>query len=355
MDSHSVNSIIPHKFSDNSQNNTYRGSGEIQHIDITEEIQKQFKTTHDTVNIKSILIDSISDTNKYKTLRELITSYTIPHMESVFDITEKIYIKTNINRQSAIIKKVQEIANRITDINVIFLLHIDNEPISFISSKSIDSSKDNMYFYINKHTTKLRLNIIIHNKDGKFALLHSSSYQTEPSEETAVATEDTTAQAPEAAEETAVATEDTTAQAPEAAEEEATAEEATVTPREETESVEEEAQATEAQAVTPREETESVEEEAQAVTETEKKKSSTYNPKYTYNPEDIHTLLKKVLVTNTSKSDDSMNKEYLIGNPFGYNKQYKNLYSQVKDTDKYMLSGRLDTTTDKIVWLRLLE
>ena len=50
-----------------------------------------------------------------------------------------------------------------------------------------------------------------------------------------------------------------------------------------------------------------------------------------------------------------MNKEYLIGNPFGYNKQYKNLYSQVKDTDKYMLSGRLDTTTDKIVWLRLLE
>ena len=97
MDSHSVNSIIPHKFSDNSQNNTYRGSGEIQHIDITEEIQKQFKTTHDTVNIKSILIDSISDTNKYKTLQELITSYTIPHMESVFDITEKIYIKTNIN------------------------------------------------------------------------------------------------------------------------------------------------------------------------------------------------------------------------------------------------------------------
>ena len=331
MDSHSVNSIIPHKFSDNSQNNTYRGSGEIQHIDITEEIQKQFKTTHDTVNIKSILIDSISDTNKYKTLQELITSYTIPHMESVFDITEKIYIKTNINRQSAIIKKVQEIANKITDINVIFLLHIDNEPISFISSKSIDSSKDNMYFYINKHTTKLRLNIIIHNKDGKFALLHSSSYQTEPSEETAVAT--------------AVATEDTTTQAPEADEEEAT-----VTPREETESVEEEAQS-----VTPREETESVEEEAQVVTETEKKKSSTYNPKYTYNPEDIHTLLKKVLVTNTSKSDDSMNKEYLIGNPFGYNKQYKNLYSQVKDTDKYMLSGRLDTTTDKIVWLRLLE
>ena len=331
MDSHSVNSIIPHKFSDNSQNNTYRGSGEIQHIDITEEIQKQFKTTHDTVNIKSILIDSISDTNKYKTLQELITSYTIPHMESVFDITEKIYIKTNINRQSAIIKKVQEIANKITDINVIFLLHIDNEPISFISSKSIDSSKDNMYFYINKHTTKLRLNIIIHNKGGKFALLHSSSYQTEPSEETAVAT--------------AVATEDTTTQAPEAAEEEAT-----VTPREETESVEEEAQS-----VTPREETESVEEEAQVVTETEKKKSSTYNPKYTYNPEDIHTLLKKVLVTNTSKSDDSMNKEYLIGNPFGYNKQYKNLYSQVKDTDKYMLSGRLDTTTDKIVWLRLLE
>jgi hypothetical protein len=351
MDSHSISSIIStkKKFNDDSKKNkkkTRRGMGKPGrlYIDSTEKIQQKFKTTHDTEDITSIIINSSTERKKYSTLQELLTYYDVPHMDSVSDITGNIKVRTLIQLKKGegvtmednmknITTTLQNIADTITDINIIFLIHIDSNDIIFIRSDTYDPQKDNVYVYVNNETSSsplpLRFNIIIHIKDNELTLLHNKSTLMDTSQKKvgeAAATEVATPQSQSEAAVTEVVTPQTQSEA--AVTEVATPQAAVA---------------------------ESVEQDTSKKISKKSSVKELSQQKYTYNPEDIHTLLKKVLVRNNSNSDDPMNKEYLIGNPFGYSREYKNLYSQVNDTDKYMLSGRLDTTTNKIVWLRLLE
>ena len=240
--------------------------------------------------------------------------------------------------------KIKILGYTLSDIignNIIFIFHKDTT-VLFQEPKNYDKGKDNIYFYVNINTDykKIYIRLILHvykSETGTYELTHKhirgiESRVVEDSEEPTVSEESDIPAEPvvEDSEEPTVPEESDIPAEPvvEDSEEPAVPEEPVVEDSEEP--------------AVPKDVIISKD-----ITSMKKKT-------YTYNPEDIHALLRTIKVMNTQNVNDKMNGEYLIGHSFGYEHKYKNLYSQIVDTDKYKLSGYLDVTTNKIKWLKIL-
>ena len=276
-------------------------------------------------------------------------------------ITEDIPYKQTFTEDIIDIKKYKQVANQITDINIIFILHIDKQEIQFIEADIYDPSLPNIFFYIHKDKKKkknsyLKLRLVVHLKEHT-----SGTYSINPIQGLhKTITGDSSA--PATKEEVASETEPEEASEakPQAASETEPEEASKAKPQAASETEPEEASKAKLQAASETEPEEASKAKPQAASETEPevKSSAIKKTTYTYNPEDIYTLLPKIKIKNTVNIDDTMNGEYLIGKPFGYKHQYQNIYSQVGKSEKYKLSGRVhnvDETTKKITWLRLIK
>ena len=74
---------------------------------------------------------------------------------------------------------------------------------------------------------------------------------------------------------------------------------------------------------------------------------------YTYNPDDINKKLKKIKITKVSNNIEE-NGVFIIGNTFGENDIYQNIYEEIIGTTKYKLSGRYNNVKKTIVWFDIM-
>ena len=322
-------------------------------IDMTSQISSKYP-----FNSSLISFGSYNGKPDYKSFKELVNMIW-PDIPLTDSSIENIDIQNNINiSELGQIKTNSKILgstiSNMIHTNIIFIFH-EGPNITFIEPDNFTDRRPNIYFYINtieRQTSKISIRLVLHiyvSDDGTYTLTHTHRGNDESKvspEAEATKQED----APEAE----------LAKQEELESVEPGAEPASA----KLESVEPEAAATELEeAPAPAPGAEVAPTEPEAVAPAPEELSSTPldtntitgMKTYTYNPEDIHALLKKVKITN-KQSEDDKNGEYVLGKPFGYPKhRYKNIYSQVSDTGKYQLSGCVDTTTNHIQWLTLLQ
>jgi len=258
--------------------------------------------------------------------------------------------------------------------NIIFIFH-EGPNITFINPDNFTDRRPNIYFYINtieRQTSKISIRLVLHiyvSDDGTYTLTHThrGNDESKVSPEAEATKQEDSPEAELAKQEELESVEPGAEAAPTEPGAEAAPTEPEAVATELEPELEPEAVATELEPEVVATELEPGAEaaptEPEAVAPAPEELSSTPldtntitgMKAYTYNPEDIHALLKKVKITN-KQSEDDKNGEYVLGKPFGYPKhRYKNIYSQVSDTGKYQLSGCVDTTTNHIQWLTLLQ
>ena len=334
---------------------------------------------HNYIDISSIIHDEYTTHNNDSTsiivnnrmglsFKKIIESFN-PSIEYVGE-DDIQYISTYDDVKDTIKDTIQKIVSSIEGINIIFITHIeDNEQPEFITS-NYDPDLKNIYFYIHKKhkdkknkkknpNCKLELRLIVHiqlKPDGRYDMSHIHSPQISTDEGDSASGD--------------------SASGDSASGDSASGDSASVK-MERTISLETDSESThksaaskvESMAPAPIIKPISAMEsstttnpisvmESSPTTAPPSVTESVPNPTtYTYNPADIHELLPKYNITNNSNPEDtSRNGDYLIGNPYGYNNQYQNVYKEVKGSKKYTLSGRFEKKNDqsgKIIWFRL--
>ena len=300
-------------------------------VDITDIIKETFKN-HKNLE-KSIIVKLFDKSvNSFKLFWEKELKFSLDDLPDEIDEIEELK-KNILFDKNELKKKIKIILNKITKFNLVCILHEDKMEVEIIKSDTFDEYKDNIYFYLVflkkikeiKKGYEIKFRKIVNKDDDDviYGIYHKSELEVE-----VVSTETAEEPGPEI-----VSTE--------AAEKISEPEPEIVS----TEAVEE-----------PEPEVKEVSTEVVEEPEPEAKDPpvlESRNQKYTYNPDDIHALLKKFKITNKTNTDDNKNGEYLLGNTYGYENQYQNIYKSVKKGKKYFLSGQLNKKTNKIVWLRL--
>lgn len=288
------------------------------YIDISSLIQTQYSEYNQ--HVYSVIIRNAQGKDFLTFSRDLQTKNDLTIDYSLTDNILSTNKETKDNFDT-FKEKLKKITNSIENINVIFILHIqDNNLPEFIQSTNYDNTLKNIYFYLHKTKKNRKKTDKIYEIKMRF-ILHLEKDSLDDSYSIDVA------HMPIVTEETTGATEDGV--------EVEEAEEKPSSPVAEKEEEEEEPSSSE-------------------ILSTGKKNKT----KYTYNPDDIYASLEKYKIVNTSDPADSMQGEYLLGNEYGLNKEYQNLYKQIDTTQKYTLSGvvesmRSSLQTKKITWLRL--
>ena len=354
-----------------------------------------------TINKYLGLLSGLDDTNLDTYVDTILTSISSDHKhlyEKILTFKNKIepelYSSLDVNKEERlrIFKDIlKDISDKLNDINVKIIFKFP-EGIEIIDKSNYDNTKPLSFLYIklndqgsidvdillfkykkNKSIPDTDLmSLALIPKPKKKIVPTAASTSTETTEAvipTATATATATAAAATAAAATA-ATEMTEEVAPppvvEAAvpQPEAQAE----VEKAEVEEEEVEVEETEAQAELEKAEVEEEEAEAEAEVEAEVEAEAADveaeadtddqakpddNTAYTYNPDDINQELHTITIT---KDGETKNKEgfYLIGNVYGYEEKYENIYEKVEGTTTYKLSGRFNNKEKTILWFDIM-
>ena len=330
-----------------------------------------------TINKYLGLLSGLDDTNLDTYVDTILTSISSDHKhlyEKILTFKNKIepelYSSLDVNKEERlrIFKDIlKDISDKLNDINVKIIFKFP-EGIEIIDKSNYDNTKPLSFLYIKLNDQgSIDVDILLFkykkNKSIPDTDLMSLALIPKPKKKIVPTAASTSTETTEAVIPTATATATATAAAATAAAATAATEmteevapppvvEAAV-PQPEAQAEVEKAEVEEEEAEAEADAEAGVEAGVEAEADTDDQAKPDDNTAYTYNPDDINQELHTITIT---KDGETKNKEgfYLIGNVYGYEEKYENIYEKVEGTTTYKLSGRFNNKEKTILWFDIM-
>jgi hypothetical protein len=315
-----------------------------------------------TINKYLGLLSGLDDTNLDTYVDTILTSISSDHKhlyEKILTFKNKIepelYSSLDVNKEARlrIFKDIlKDISDKLNDINVKIIFKFP-EGIEIIDKSNYDNTKPLSFLYIKLNDQgSIDVDILLFkykkNKSIPNTDLMSLALIPKPKKKIVPTAASTSTETTEAVIPTATATATATAAATVATAATEMTEEVALPPV-----VEAVVPQPEAQAQAEEEEEEEAEADVEVEADTDDQVKLDDNTAYTYNPDDINQELHTITIT---KDGETKNKEgfYLIGNVYGYEEKYENIYEKVEGTTTYKLSGRFNNKEKTILWFDIM-